>query len=194
MNKKIFIITAVVAMISGVVLFFYLLERQVGVATYSSSEYGLSFSHPPNYAVLENTLTGERLQHSIVLVEDMPENREFFFDPDPNKVTEGPPTITVTVFQNNLDKYTLQDFVEGTNFSNFKLSDGNKTEIIIGSRPAWRYRATGLYENDNVVVVRSEYVYMFTVFFNSPDDQIHKDFESILKTVGFLDIVPASEP
>lgn len=190
MNKKLLIIIAAAAIIGGSFLFFYPLEKKIGPPVYSSLEYGLSFSRPPNYVFFENTSVGERLQHAIVFVEDTPENREFLSNP--GSATEGPPTITINIFQNNIDKYTLQSFVEGTDLSNFKLSDGKKTEIIVGGKPAWRYRATGLYENDNVVVVRPEYVYMFTVFFNSPDDQIRKDFDTILKTVGFPDVQPAS--
>lgn len=192
MNKKILIIIAAIVIIGGTFLFFYPLKKQISPTAYSSLEYGLSFSRPQNYAVFENTFTGERLHHSVVLFEDTPENRDIFFGPNSNRGTEGPPTITITMFQNNLDNYTLQSFVEGTNFSNFKLSDGKKMEMTVAGKPAWRYRATGLYENDNVVVVRPEYVYMFTVFFNSPDNQILKDFDDILKTVGFPDIVPSS--
>lgn len=188
MNKKISIIIAVAVIVGGVFLFFYPLKKQVSPATYSSLEYGLSFAYPKNYSIAENTFTGERLRHSIVIFEDTPGNRDILSGY--NQGTEWPPTITITVFQNNLDKYTLQSFVEGTSFSNFKLSDGNKTETVVAGRPAWRYRATGLYENDNVVVVRPEYVYMFTVFFNSPEDQIRDDFESILKTVSFPDVEP----
>lgn len=181
MNKKITIIF--VAALSTVIafMFFYPLKKESGQTTYSSPEYGLSFSYSPKYAVAENTLTGERLQHAVVLFEDTPGNRDILFGS--NKGTEGPPTITITMFQNNLDNYTLQSFVERTNFSNFKLSDGNKTEITVAGNPAWRYRASGLYENDNVVVVRPDYVYMFTVFFNSPDDQILKDFDKFLETI-----------
>lgn len=156
--------------------------------SFRSDAFGISFDYPKNYFVaLERSFDGEREQHAIVLAGDTPANRELFSNP--KTATDGPPTITLSIFQNNLDYYTLQSFVEGTNFSNFKLSDGRKTEILIGGEKAWRYRATGLYENDNVVVVRPEYVYMITVFFNGPDDQIIKDFDELLRSVTFADPV-----
>ncbi len=159
---------------------------EVILNTFEDKALGLSFEYPQTYFVaLRQSSGGERGQYAIVLAEDKPEIREMFSNPKPG--TEGPPTITVTIFQNNLDNYTLQNFVEGTDFSNFKMSDGRKTEITVGGETAWRYRATGLYENDNVVVVRPEYVYMFTAFFNSPYDQILKDSDVILKTVKFFD-------
>ncbi|MDZ4226851.1 MAG: hypothetical protein U1D26_00035, partial [Patescibacteria group bacterium] len=98
-----------------------------------------------------------------------------------------PPTITITIFQNNLDNYTTRGFVEGTNFSNFKLSDGNTTELSVGGEAGLKYSATGLYENDNVVVALPSYVYMFTAFYNSPTDRIRADFEDVLRSVEFGD-------
>jgi len=184
MNKKLLISVVLIIIVGGAFLFLYPANDQKNPATYESNEYRLSFSYPQTYFVaLEQNLSGEREQYAIVLAEDTPEVRELFSNP--SFATDGPPTITITVFQNNLDNYTLQSFVEGTDFSNFKLSDGNKTETVVGGEPAWRYRATGLYENENVVVVRPEYVYMFTSFFNSPSDKILKDFDEILKTVEF---------
>lgn len=159
---------------------------------YEFSDFGMTFSYPENYFVaFEKNLDGEREQHAVVLAEDTPANRALFSDS--NSATEGPPTITITIFQNNLDNYTLQSFVEGTNFSNFKMSDGKKTEITVGGEPAWRYHATGLYENDNVVVVRPDYVYMFTAFFGAPTDRILDDFDALLETVMFSDAAPTGQ-
>jgi len=184
--KKTYIVGAIIILIGLGFLYFYPANKEQGDTSYSSSRYGLSFDYPANYFVaLEQTFDGEREQHAIVLAEDTPAIRELFSNP--NSATEGPPTITITIFQNNLDRYTLQSFVEGTNFSNFKLSDGNKTEVTVGGETAWRYRATGLYENENVVVVRPDYVYMITAFFNSPEDAILTDFDEILKTITFTE-------
>ncbi len=186
MSKTLFITLGLVVIMGVGFLFFYPASEGGKPITHISSEYDISFSYPQNYMIaLEQTRGGEREQHAIVLAEDTPENRELFSNP--GSATEGPPTITVTIFQNNLDNYTLLNFVESTNFSNFKMSDGTKIETTVAGEPAWRYRATGLYENDNVVVVSPEYVYMFTAFFNSPDDQILKDFDVILETVKFFD-------
>ncbi|MCR4330793.1 MAG: hypothetical protein NUV49_02845 [Patescibacteria group bacterium] len=186
MNKMFIVIIGLTVLIGSAFLYPYLINKEQHNASYISSKYGLLFQYPQNYFVaLEQTLDGEREQHAIVLAEDTPAVRELFSNP--KSATEGPPTITITIFQNNLDRYTLQSFVDGTNFSNFKLSDGKKTETIVGGEIAWRYRATGLYENDNIVVVRPDYVYMFTAFFNSPEDQILKDFDAVLKTVTFTE-------
>lgn len=152
---------------------------------YKSVNLGISFRYSGNYLVREETLgTGERNRYAIVLIEDTPGNRDIL--EGKIKDTEGPPTITVSIFQNNLDDYTAESFVKGTSFSNFKLSDGKLAETAVAGEPALRYRATGLYENENVVVARPDFVYMFTVFFNSPADPILSDFEKVLKSARFI--------
>lgn len=186
MNKTLIVIIGLIVFIGGVLLYLTPTNKEERSASYASSRYGLSFQYPQNYFVaLERTFDGEREQHAIVLAEDTVAVRELFSDQ--GSATEAPPTITITIFQNNLDRYTLQSFVEGTNSSNFKLSDGKRTEVIVGGETAWHYRATDLYENDNIVVVRPDYVYMLTAFFNSPEDQILKDFGAILKTIAFTE-------
>lgn len=186
MNKTLIVIIGLIVFIGGVLLYLTSTNKEERSASYTSSRYGLSFQYPQNYFVaLERTFDGEREQHAIVLAEDTAAVRELFSDQ--GSATEAPPTITITIFQNNLDRYTLQSFVEGTSFSNFKLSDGKRTEVVVSGETAWRYRATGLYENDNIVVVRPDYVYMLTAFFNAPEDQILKDFDTILKTIAFTE-------
>jgi len=188
MKKSFITIIVLVAIILVAILLFGPIEVERGPTEYKSDQFGLSFSYPETYFVAyEQSTSGERNQQAIVLAEDTPANRALFTDPD--SATEGPPTITITIFQNNFDNYTLQSFVEGTNFSNFKMSNGTKTETTVGGQPAWRYRATGLYENENVVVARPDYIYMFTAFFNSPTDSILSDFDEILKTVKFNSVV-----
>lgn len=187
MNNKIFLLVVFVLVIL-ISVFYFIIKPSSDESLsndYESEKFGIRFSYPKNYFIAsENGIDGERIQHAIVLIEDTPENREFFANQ--NLATESPPTITISIFQNNLDNYTLKSFVEGTSFSNFKLSDGKTTETTIGGEEALKYRATGLYENENVVAVRPNYVYMFTVFFNAPTDRILSDFETILQSVEFF--------
>jgi hypothetical protein len=157
---------------------------QTELITYKSDELGVQFMYPAKYFVAyESSATGERNQHAIVLAEDTPGNRYLFSDS--NSATDGPPTITITVYQNNLDNYSARSFIEGNNFSNFKLSNGVTSEVLVGGESGLRYSATGLYENINVVVARPDYVYMFTAFYNSPSDQILADFDVVLNSVVF---------
>ncbi len=158
--------------------------EKLGDKKYQSESFGLEFSYPDNYFIgFEDSFEGERNQHFVVLAEDTTENRRVFAGEEPGR--EGPPTITVAIYQNNLDNYTAERFIKDTSFSNFKLSDGTLSEVTVGSEKGLRYRATGLYENENVVVARPNYVYMFTAFFLTPEDEIMKNFGSLLSSVKF---------
>ena len=127
--------------------------------TYRSETYGISFTYPAKYFVQEMSTTGERIQATIVLMEDTPENRGLAAG-NLSDGRGGPPTITIGIYQNNLDKYTAESFIRGTNFSNFKLSDGILTPYAVGGLSGFAYHASGLYENENVAVAQPEFVYI----------------------------------
>src|SRR3989344_2255286 len=184
-TTPILILGLILIIIGGVVLFFFPKATENDLQMYTSETLGLQFLYLDRYFIAhESMMGGERNQYAIVLAEDTPENRAFFSDTP--SATETPPTITITVFQNNLDNYSTQSFFEGSNFSNSKLSYGNVANVLIGGEPALRYFATGLYENENVIVALPSYVYMFTAFFNAPSDDILVDFDTILKSVSFF--------
>lgn len=175
-------ILAVALVIIGVVL--YLEPQKESLKVYTSETYDISFSYPAHYFIYEPTIEGaERIQHALVLMEDTPENRALVAGESPGR--EGPTAITVSIYQNNLDNYTTEGFIRDTNFSNFKLSDGILASTTVGGESALRYRSTGLYENESVVVARPAWVYMFTASFNAPTDSTLTDFDPLLKTVKF---------
>ena len=153
---------------------------------YRSLKLGVAFSIPSGYFVSEvDEGNGERAHSAIVLMEDTQENRDLVSGKGVLG-REAPPTLTIGVFQNNLDNYTAKMFVEGSSDSNFKLSDGVLIETVVGGESGLRYRATWLYENENVVIARPEFVYMFTAFYNEKNDGMLERFEQVLKTVEFL--------
>lgn len=181
-RKNIFITILVVLFFGIGFLYRAYYHQDPALLVYTSDAYGISFKYPGNYIVYEPEYdSGERLRHTIVLTEDTPEHRALLNGEVLN--TEGPPTITINIYQNILDAYTTESFIRNTSFSNFKLSDGVLATTTIGGVEAFRYHATGLYENENVVIARPAYVYMFTAFYDSPTDKILADFEGILKTI-----------
>ncbi len=179
--KKILIVIVLMLLAGAGV---WLILNRTSAKTYTSEKLGVSFEYPAGYLINEvDASTGQRNRYSIVLIEDTPSNRDFIAGKMLN--TDAPPTITISIYQNNLDHYTLEGFVKSTSFSNFKLSDDKLNETMVAGEPALHYRATGLWENENVVVARPDFVYMFTVFFANPSDKITSDFETILQSVLF---------
>ena len=143
-------------------------------STYASEDLGVIFQYPDTYTVEERDLgSGQRERRSIVLTakENLP----------PPQNGEGPPTITIEGFQNNLDNYSADTLIQSTNFTNFKLSpDSAITPTSIAGEQALEFRWSGLYEGKSIVVARPDWAYVFSVTFLTPEDAIIGDFEKIL--------------
>ncbi|MEK7187874.1 MAG: Gmad2 immunoglobulin-like domain-containing protein [Patescibacteria group bacterium] len=189
MQKNIIIRFILIVLITGTYLF-SLRQKNPDVlppstaTTFNSEKLGLGFKYSSRYFLKErDESNGQRSRYSLILTEDTEENRRVFSGQEVGR--ESPPTITIGIFQNNLDDYPVKRWVEETSFSNYKLAKTSSTETTLGGEPAVAYDATGLYENKNVVVARENFVYMFTVFYNAPTDQTIKDFDDLLRTVQF---------
>lgn len=177
--KKAIIIAAVIVL---AVIAYRFVERAApdrGMETYASGAYGISFSYPDIYKLSENDLgSPQRGHYEIVLVDksQIPDSGE----PAPS---EGPTSIAVDIFQNDLDGLSANDFVTTTRDSNHKLGDGNIATTTYGSLTGLQYSWSGLYEGRSFVVSTPRFIYMFSTTRLGPDDRIVSDFDRILETV-----------
>ncbi|MBI4079753.1 hypothetical protein HY414_00805 [Candidatus Kaiserbacteria bacterium] len=144
-------------------------------ARYAAPLYGISFEYPRTYLLREKEVgDAERRHYSIVLADaealrNLPQNGE------------GPPAITIDVFQNNLDQLSIEEWVRGMSFSNYKLSpDGLIASTSVAGVPALSYTWDGLYRGLSSVFAHKDNILMFSVSFFSLDDQILTDFNRVL--------------
>ncbi|OHA27461.1 MAG: hypothetical protein A3C06_03390 [Candidatus Taylorbacteria bacterium RIFCSPHIGHO2_02_FULL_46_13] len=139
--------------------------------------YGISFSYPDSYVLSEMDApgSGERAHHVIVLIrrEDSPLPVD----------GEGPPAITIDVYQNNLDNQTTEGWIRNTSQSNFKLSEGRLASTTIGGLPALSYRWSGLYEGTTIALAQTNWVYVFSVTYLEMGAPIVQDFVAIRDSV-----------
>lgn len=182
MNKV--LIALVIVIVLGALGYFLLKEPAVTAPvvvtnTYSSEIYKLQFTYPDYYRVDEREVgNAERGHYSLVLVDSRL--------PEPPEGGEGPTTINVDIYQNNLDQQTTEDWVKNTNDSNYKLSpDGALESFTFAGEAALSYMWDGLYRGETVAVAKGDYIYAFSVTSLTPEDQIRRDFYSILETVNF---------
>lgn len=153
------------------------LESAKNTKSYASSVYGLSFTYPDTYVLSETDAPGsaQRHHHAIVLIPKgalpLPE------------AGEGPPSITIDIYQNNLDKQTTEGWIRNTSASNFKLGEGILTETTISGLPALSYRWSGLYEGTTIALARMNWVYVFTVTYLEIGAPIVQDFVAIRDSV-----------
>lgn len=152
-------------------------EPRIVLASYSSEKYGISFVYPDSYVLAEMDAagSGEREHHIITLMRrtDLPA-------PEGG---EGPPAITIEMFQNNLDNQTTEGWIRNTSQSNFKLGEGTLASTTISGQPALSYRWSGLYEGTTIVTSKPQWVYAFTVTYLEMGAPIIQDFVQIRDSV-----------
>ncbi len=145
---------------------------------YTNERYGLSLSYPDSYTLQEREVgNGERGHYSITIIDtvalaNLPE------------AGEGPPSITIDIYQNDLDKLTVEQWIRNTSASNFKLSPD---EVLIPNSVAGveglYYRWDGLYPGESIVIAHKGNIVVFSATHLSPDDQIRQDFNRLLGSV-----------
>lgn len=178
-NTYVIAILAVFLLAAG----YFLYVRGVGklsvpVDVYQNEAYGISFKYPDTYVLQEREVgNGERAHYAVVLIDrvalaNIPE------------AGEGPPTITIDIFQNNLDKQSVEGWIQNTSESNFKISlDRTLTPTSVGGASAQKYTWDGLYRGDSVVFAHRENIVMASVMYPTPRDQIRADFFDILSSI-----------
>lgn len=124
--------------------------------TYQNGAHNILFAYPADYVLTEREVgTGERGHYVITLVQkDVPAAPEG---------GEGPPQVTVEVFQNNIDKTPLDAWIKNTSASNYKLSpDGALSPAIDDAKgrvsKSWRW--SGLYEGASTAFVHGTDIVM----------------------------------
>jgi hypothetical protein len=144
---------------------------------YASAEYGITFSYPESYVLSEMDTPGSgmRKHHVITLMRKV--------DLPPPVNGEGPPAITIEMYQNDLDKQTTEQWIRNTSASNWKLGEGNLTEITVAGLPALSYRWSGLYEGTSIVHAGPRWVYVFSVTYLEMGSDIIQDFVAIRDSV-----------
>ncbi|MEK7551934.1 MAG: hypothetical protein AAB534_00810 [Patescibacteria group bacterium] len=165
-------------------------EKTLNPETYSDKEYPLSFSYNTGidtYAFSDRKYfelakkSEPDLLRMLTLVEES-ENQKLVEDIKNGVAREGPPGITVFII-NNKENLTTENWLKKSPLSNFKQIIGEAKDMTLGNREALSYRSDGLYRNETVVSVNGDFIYVFNVTFNSLEDNIYKDFYTLLATV-----------
>jgi hypothetical protein len=149
------------------------------VSEYTNTQYGILFEYPTTYAVREKEVgNSERRHYSIALIS------KTWLANQPPEAGEGPTAITFEIYQNNLDKISLEDWVRGANDSNFKLSpDGTLSKVPVAGTQALFYRWDGLYRGESYALAHKGTIIVISVTYDSPTDPIHQDFQSVLSSL-----------
>lgn len=159
--------------------------------TVTLPEYQIAFEYPSTYFI--STSTKSKTGYSLVLLQDTEENRNLGNPNTPPR--DGPVSITLSIYPNPKQLSAPDWTKQNAAISNYAVrkTEGKNIPSKIAAHNAFQYEWSGLYEGESYVVVNGNFAYGWSVSFNSPDDQIRKDFEMILKSVEFS-IVGSENP
>lgn len=142
--------------------------------SYTNSEYSISFEYPASYVFEEGQEAGH---HSIVLMD-----KEVAAQAPKNG--EGPTAITFEIFENPRALSPLA-WAKATPASNFQLSpDQMLASSTQADAESIAYVWDGLYRGESYVFEHGTRIVMASVTTLTPEDQIRKDFEKILRTLS----------
>lgn len=154
---------------------------QGGVSSsYSNAAYGISFSYPEGYVLTETDAAGsaQRAHHVITLMRsgDLP----------PPEAGEGPPSITIDIYQNDRDALSAEAWIRNDSRSNFKLGDGRLASTTISGIPALSYRWSGLYEGTTIALAQPRWIYALSVTYLEMGADIVQDFVAVRDSVRIV--------
>jgi hypothetical protein len=146
-------------------------------STYTSRDGTLAFAAPQGYDIAERADSFEGNPISVITL--IPKGAVI---PD---MSEGPPDISVLIVPNP-ENLSLDEWIRAKSVSNWQLSNQGETGAsTVGGEAGLGYTYSGLYENTAVAVAHGSNVYLFSVGTIAAEDQIKKDFLSLLNTVQF---------
>ena len=144
---------------------------------YVSETYGIAFDYPEGYVLEQGERgTGERRHYAITLIKET--------DLPPAANGEGPTAITIDIYQNDIENLSLNEWLTGTNQSNFKLGDGTYASTTVDGASAVAYRWSGLYEGETTALIHKDNVVALSVTFLTPEDAIIDVYRDILDSIG----------
>ncbi len=149
---------------------------------FANSTYGISFFYPTSYFMTEKeTGTAAKPQHSIILVQDTPDNRAIM-NGTARVASEGPTAITIDIYPNSQHQ-AVRDWVQRD--KNWTVATQKATDATVGGKPAITYTWSGLYEGKSYLVASGDYVFVLNVSWLTPTDQIVRDFDALRTSIQF---------
>lgn len=193
MQNKIFVIFVVLVMVGLVSLVVSMNQKPVlqkhenvleGLSSYKNDTYGVSFTYPKELYLEEKEVgNAERGHYVISLTENTDTNKKLRKG---GIIGEGPTAITLDIFQNNIDKTLLVDWIKGVSYSNFKLSNGVYATTSIAGVTGYMYDWDGLYRGHSIVFAYKESIVMVSVTNLTPEDKLLKDFQIIISSLVLI--------
>jgi len=145
---------------------------------YQNREHDFSFRYPLGFMLTEQERgDAHRGHYQITLVRDE--------DVNIPEGGEGPIAVTVDVYQNNIDKQPVMNWITTTNIANIKLGDGMLEKRTVGGEEAYTNTWSGLYEGKTTTFAHGDDIIAVTVTWMTPEDTTLAAYEMVLDSFAF---------
>jgi hypothetical protein len=147
--------------------------------SYRSATYGIAFTYPEGYVLAESEAgNAERAHHSISITKATNV-------PAPT-AGEGPVSVTIDIYQNDLDRLSLIAWITNTSESNFKLGPGVMASTTVAGVEAASYTWSGLYEGESTVFLHGTNVVSVSGTHMDATDEMRDVYRSVLASVSIF--------
>ncbi|PIR38305.1 MAG: hypothetical protein COV34_01715 [Candidatus Zambryskibacteria bacterium CG10_big_fil_rev_8_21_14_0_10_42_12] len=160
------------------------MRRRVTLDDFGGIQYEFR-TEPNGYILVEQGLVegdDADLQKIYVLMLE----KDYAEFTDSTEPREGPPAITMYIFENSQIMFPLQWAQNHAIYSNINTAALDVAEVTVGGANTIRYTADGLYMTDNVVVAHGGYVYVISGAHLANNDVYQQGFENLVKSIKFV--------
>lgn len=158
----------------------------IAYGTMLDATYGYSFEYkkgPDGYVTIEDNQSEDPDFVTGLLLFNKNEYEEFAQATEPR---EGPPSISLRVYQDSEQLAPLAWAKQHPRESNIELANREPMEDVVGGSKAIRYTADGLYPMDILVVANGKHVYMLSVAYPDGEAPIYSDFLQLVSSFTFI--------
>jgi hypothetical protein len=155
----------------------------VPLKRYTNFLHDLRFTYPDTYALSEREAgDAHRGHYQIMLVRkaDLP----------PPEGGEGPPSVTIDVYQNDIDRQPVMHWITTTNIANYKLGNGTLVESKVGGEAAYTNTWSGLYEGKTTTLAHDDDIVAISVTWLTPEDDTIDAYEQVVNSLEFGEFTP----
>ncbi len=153
---------------------------------YWNEDFGISFSYkidPEGYALIEQTPSALDSNKDIEKSISLFYKNEYEEYKKSSVPRELPRSISIRIFK-NAKNLSAQEWINNNSaVANYRPSGIRPESVSFGGVSGVRYSASGLYQNEVVVLNNNYKIYIFAVEYDSPNEPIRNDFQNLLNSL-----------
>lgn len=157
--------------------------------TYRNTELGLEFTYATGtkgYILEESTPRQDPNTYASLILTQKGDYLNL--KKNPPRDGEGPPTISIAIFE-NLKKEELLRWAEThIQYSNLNLKNSPISNYELAGRTGLRYQGDGLYPFEIFITSHERYIYVLTGTYLEERSAIRNDFLTLMQSVRFIPI------